>query len=288
MRPRLFEGMYGLGDNIYQRAFLRYYPGAYLRTPWPELYSDLDIRCIRSETTLRTQHKNEMLTDYPFYPVPRDARRIRVHYGPRDLRRGGIVDAFRHQFSVSGPLRFDLPHFDACHSAIPTGRRIAIIRPATLRTEWASGSRNPEPQYLRQAAQILRRAGYFVVSVADTEPGVEWISGAAPAADLRLHHGELNIRQLCALYEQAACVVSPVGFSLPMAVGYNIPLFVVAGGCGGHNAPDIVTSPEMSTEKIRWAMPEHYCRCTDAGHDCDKTILNFESKMQAWLTDIVL
>ncbi|PNK93080.1 hypothetical protein CEQ28_023300 [Hafnia alvei] len=36
----LFDGMHGLGDNIYQRAFMRFYPEITFRTPWPELYQD--------------------------------------------------------------------------------------------------------------------------------------------------------------------------------------------------------------------------------------------------------
>ncbi len=40
----LIKGMMGLGDNIYSRAFVKNYPGAYLETPWPELYRDLDVK----------------------------------------------------------------------------------------------------------------------------------------------------------------------------------------------------------------------------------------------------
>lgn len=288
MKPILFEGMYGLGDNIYQRPFLRYYPGAFIRTPWPELYSDLDVRCVRSDTTLRTQQKNETRTEYEFFEPPKDARRVRIFYGPQELANGGIIEAFRGQFDVTGPLTFDLPGFNDLHRRIPTDCRIAVIRPATVRTEWASASRNPDPQYLNVAAKILKLRGFFVVSVADTEPGVEWIVGQAPAADLMLHKGELSLTQLCTLYERAACVVSPVGFSIPMAIAYNTPLFVVAGGRGGHNAPEVVTDPEMPLDKTRWAIPVNYCRCIDANHNCDKTIANFEEKFNGWLHETVL
>ena len=38
----IVRGMKGLGDNIYQRAFVKRLPGpVYLETPWPELYEDL-------------------------------------------------------------------------------------------------------------------------------------------------------------------------------------------------------------------------------------------------------
>lgn len=288
MTTLFFEGMFGLGDNIYQRPFLRYFPGAYIRTPWPELYQGLNVRCVRSGTGLRTQGKNEQRTDYRFHTPPPLALRRRIAYGPQELASGGIIQAFRKQFIVGQPLRFDLPSFNDHHPLIPSDRRIAVIRPGTIRTEWASASRNPEPAYLCTAAKVLRQQGFFVVSVADIEVGQEWIVGPSPEADLKLHSGELSVTQLCTLYEHAAAVVSPVGFSIPMAIAYKTPLFVVAGGRGGHNAPRIVTDPEMDLSQTRWAIPDNYCQCTRADHRCDKRISNFESKFTGWLNEIVL
>jgi hypothetical protein len=286
--PLYFEGMYGLGDNIYQRAFLHHFPGAYLRTPWPELYQGINVRCVRSDTVLRTQAKNERRTDYCYHSVPIRAVRKRIAYGPGEITNYGIVQTFRHQFGVTDALVFDLPSFNNMSPLIPLEARLAVIRPATIRTEWASASRNPDPTYLCTSARLLRQAGFFVISVADTEAGKEWIVGPEPEADLRLHQGELSLTQLCSLYEQAAAVVAPVGFSLPMAIAYRTPLFVVAGGCGGHNAPSVVTDPAMDLSQIRWAIPDHYCLCARADHHCDKRISNFKQQFTRWLYDIVL
>lgn len=287
MTPVIFDGMAGLGDNIYQRPFLRHYPGAYLRTPWPEIYKGLDVKCIRTGTQLRTQRKNEIHTDYQFFDEPANARRVRIGYGQKDMAAGGIVDAFRRQFGVSGSLQFDLPSFSDFHKKIPFSRRLAVIRPATVRSEWASASRNPDPVYLNAAAAALKKSGFYVISIADLEKGAEWMVGEAPQADLVLHGGELSLAQLCTLYENAACVVSPVGFSLPMAIAYRTPLFVIAGGRGGHNAPEIVTDPAMPLDNVRWAIPKNYCRCIDASHACDKAIDSFDKKINGWLNEIV-
>jgi hypothetical protein len=73
-----------------------------------------------------------------------------------------------------------------------------------------------------------------------------------------------------------------------MAVAYKTPLFVIAGGRGGHNAPEIVTDQAMPLDKTRWAIPVNYCRCTDANHNCDKTITGFEEKLYGWLNEVVL
>lgn len=287
MTTYYFEGMYGLGDSIYQRPFLRHFPGAYIRTCWPELYRGLDVKCVRSGTHLRTQEKNELRSRCTFYPVPGDGIRRRIGYGPAELVNGGIIQAFRGQFGVDGPLLFDLPQFNDLLPSIPADGPVAVIRPATVRTEWASASRNPDPEYLVRASRLLRRH-FYVVSVADIVPGVEWIVGDEPEADLYLHHGEMTLAQLCSLYEHAACVVSPVGFSVPMAVAYKTPLFVVAGGRGGHNAPDIVTDPAMDLSRTRWAIPDNYCMCTRADHDCARHISNFDEKLNEWLHEIVL
>lgn len=287
MTQYYFQGMFGLGDSIYQRTFLRHFPGAYVRTCWPELYRGLDVKCVRSGTHLRTQEKNELRTRYAYHPAPSEGVIKRIGYGPNDLASRGIIPAFRRQFGVSGPLLFDLPQFNDLHPSIPTDRPVAVIRPATVRTEWASASRNPDPAYLARAGQRLRQL-FFVVSVADTVPGMEWVVGNEPDADLKLHHGELTLPQLCSLYERAACVVSPVGFSVPMAIAYKTPLFVVAGGRGGHNAPEIVTDPVMDLSRVRWAIPDNYCRCSRADHDCDRLISYFDEKLNEWLHEIVL
>lgn len=63
-RPLFIRGMYGLGDNIMQRPFVRAAAEregqVFLQTPWPELYADLPkVKPVRSMTRLRTQQKNE-------------------------------------------------------------------------------------------------------------------------------------------------------------------------------------------------------------------------------------
>ncbi|WP_158784754.1 hypothetical protein [Pantoea sp. BAV 3049] len=289
MTKYFFKGMYGLGDSIYQRPFLSYFPGAYVRTCWPELYQDLDINCVRSKTRLRTQAKNELRTSYTFHSPPSSKDLIvkSIGYSAKDLTMGGIIQTFRNQFGVSGNLLFDLPHFNDDHPWIPTDKKIAVIRPATIRTEWASNSRNPDPEYLAIAARTLRQH-FYVVSVADTLHGVEWIVGSEPEADLKLHRGELSLTQLCSLYDRASCIVSPVGFSLPMAIAYKKPLFIIAGGRGGHNAPNIVTDATMNLSKLSWAIPDKYCMCTNANHNCSKYISSFDNKLNEWLYEIVL
>lgn len=98
-RKVCIRGMYGLGDSIYQRAFVRQFPGAFLRTPWPELYSDLDVQFVRSDTSLRTQRKNEEKTSVVYVRDPvRPSEVLTIFYGPDELKKGSIVDAMTWQF----------------------------------------------------------------------------------------------------------------------------------------------------------------------------------------------
>jgi hypothetical protein len=277
--------MQGLGDSIYQRAFVKRLPaGSYIQTAWPEIYEDLQIKPVRSKTKLRTQQKNEQYTGAQYFELPARFERRRISYGPGELERGSIIDAMRNNFGVEHG-GFDLPTLQPAtrFSDMP----VAVIRPATVRSEWRSDSRNPDPEYLAEAARILRR-NFYVISVADLEEGKEWLIGDPPVADLQLHRGELPLRALMSLVQNAAVVVTPVGWALPAAICYQTPVYVVAGGRGAHNAPEIVTDPDMDLSRVGWAMPDNYCRCHQWDHQCDKRITGFGEKFEAWLYERVL
>ncbi|MEN3753745.1 hypothetical protein ABC733_17230 [Mangrovibacter sp. SLW1] len=190
----------------------------------------------------------------------------------------------KKQFGIS-PGVMDLPSFG--ESDIQNEKPYAVIRPATVRKEWRSDSRNPDPEYLERAAHILKKH-FFVISVADLSPGEEWSVGELPYADIRFHHGELDIRALMRLIEHASVVVTPVGWALPASVAYQTPVYIIAGGRGAHNAPEIITDSSMDLSRTGWAMPDNYCRCSAWDHKCDKRISNFETNFEAWLNEVVL
>lgn len=283
-KPLFIDGMLGLGDSIFQRAFIKKLPpGTYVRTSWPELYEDLPVFPVRSGTTLRTQRKNEENTRRHFHDMPEERLTRRIFYGNAELKRGSIFDAMRTQFGVE-PHDMSLPSFGA--KEFSPGRPYAVIRPATVRKEWRSDSRNPDPEYLIQATSILRKH-FYLISVADLIPDEEWPVGNLPPADLRLHSGQLDVTGLMRLIEHAAVVVTPVGWALPAAIAYQTPVYVIAGGRGAHNAPEIITDPSMDLSRVGWAIPDNYCRCADWDHQCDKHISNFGTKFEAWLNEVV-
>ena len=154
--------MYGLGDNIYQRAVVRALPGInYLRTPWPQLYADLpNIRCVRPATRLRTQAKNAARAwnwaTPPASLAPRKADYVR--------HPGTMLEGLCAAYGVSLPaVTFDLPVCGApCipgEYIVGAPRKYVVIRPATVRAEWRADARNPDTQALYAAALAARHEG---------------------------------------------------------------------------------------------------------------------------------
>ena len=266
------QGMKGLGDNIYQRAFLKglKHP-VWLETPWPELYADLPmVRLVKPDTKLRTQAKN-MRRHAAWERAPR-GRITQVAYG-----QAGIIPGMAAKFGRQ-PGEFDLPDFGPS----PVGGRYIVVRPVTLRSEWRADSRNPLPEYVAQAAAEMRRRGFTVVSVADLEDGMEWALDPLPPADIRYHAGELPVEQLLALLQGAVAVIGGIGWIVPAAIAAKVPAWIVCGGQGGYNAPELITAPTMDLTRIAFAVPDNFCRCTQRDHSCDKRIADYDQRLAEW------
>lgn len=270
----IIHGMKGLGDNIYQRAFIKQFPeGTWLETPWPELYQDLPgLHLIRPDTRLRTQLKNLQRQ-----PADRWERRprgqvIQVAYGREGIF-PGMARCFRR-----APGAMDLPDF----GPPPVAGPYVVVRPVAVRAEWRADTRNPLPEYVAQAAVEMRRRGYRVISVADLEDGKEWALDPLPPADLQFHAGELPVEQLLALVQGAAAVIGGIGWILPACIAARVPALIVCGGQGGFNAPELITSPGMDLSRIEFVVPDNFCRCTQKQHDCDKRIANYDQRLAAW------
>lgn len=266
----IIHSMKGLGDNIYQRAFLKNLPGPiYLDTPWPELVSDLPhVHFIRPQTTLRTQAKNiARHADWVMPPGRQPTCQIR--YGTE-----GIIQGMTASFGVM-PGEFDLPPLPPSPETGP----YVVVRPATVRSEWRADTRNPDPAYIWDAAMRARALGYDVISVADLEEGKEWIVEPEPYADARFHKGELPVELLLALVKGAAAVIGGIGWLVPAALCAKVPAWIVCGGQGGFNSPKQIC-PDGST--ITFAVPDNFCRCRLKVHGCDKRISDYDSKLTQW------
>lgn len=283
----IINSMHGLGDNIYQRAFMHAFPGATVMTPWPEIYAGLDVKCARpSQTKLRTQCKNLSRTSFVWSPIPPGLSKIyRPRYGLRELANGSIIDAMRATFNDVRPV-FDLPAFEA---PFTLDAPIAVVRPVTIRKEWRNEARAPRPEYVRDASRVLKDRGFHVVSLADVDGVNEWLVPPNPVADRVIHDGSLNVSQLLGLIQSAAVVVGGVGWIVPAGIAAGTPLYGILGGNGGHNRPETITDPAtMDLRRVGWATPDNFCQCANNLHDCDKVIHGFSEQFDAWLQKHVL
>lgn len=267
----IIHSMKGLGDNCYQRAFVKALPKpVYLDTPWPEIYGGIEgVHFIRPQTTLRTQAKNiARHTNWIFPPGRQPTRQIR--YGGE-----GIIPGMTACFGVA-PAELDLPPLPPS----PVEGRYVVVRPVTVRSEWRADTRNPSPYYVALAAAAARERGYKVVSVADLQEGAEWLVGVAPYADIEFHKGELPVEQLLALVKGAAAVIGGIGWIVPAALCAKVPAWIVCGGQGGYNAPELIT-PKGQTN-ITFAVPDNFCRCRQKIHNCNKEIKNYDAQLASW------
>lgn len=266
----IIHGMLGLGDGLFQRAFIKQMPKPlYLSTPWPFLYSDIPgVHFIRPQTNLRTQAKNiARHADWVMPPGRQPTRQIR--YGAE-----GIIPGMTACFGVM-PGEFDLPPLPPS----PVEGKYVVVRPATVRSEWRADTRNPDEKYINWAAAYAINRGYRVISVADLQDGQEWAVGELPPADVQYHKGELPVEQLLALVKGAAAVIGGIGWLVPAALSAKVPAWIICGGQGGFNAPELIC-PAKST--ITFAVPDNFCRCRAKQHSCDKRISDYDAKLAKW------
>jgi hypothetical protein len=285
MTPLLIRGQWGLGDNIYARPFVKELAKQfeiYLDTPWPEIYEDLPVRFVLQPRALRTQMKNvRRQAPERWSPPPPHVSLRTVNYGQSDMPRRSIPQILAARFRADADWSsWDLPHW---HSAPKHDRPIAVIKATTIRREWKSQARNPRPEYVNWIAQQLMQT-HHVVAVGDIDSVNESLLGGVPPCHQAFLKGELAVTALIDLVRSADIVVGGVGWNVPMAVALKVKIFVVLGGRGGHNAPEIITDPAMDLSRIGYATPERYCRCCNSVHNCDKTIPNLADQWARFLT----
>lgn len=271
------QGMMGLGDNVYQRAFISAikFP-VYIETPWPELYQGTLAQPVLPLTHLRTQVKN-IKRQFQWHEPAGEQTITKVRY-----RMGNILDEMFKCLQLPR-VALNLPSYGG--SPIP--QRYILVRPVTVRAEWrlTAESRNPDPQYVYQASVALKKAGYTIVSIADLEDGKEWALDPLPYADITLHKGELTVTELMRYAEHASGIVGGIGWIVPVCQAYRTPAFIICGGNGGYNCPENISDSKIRLEEhnIRFAVPDNFCRCTEKQHPCDKRIIRYEQLLNDWI-----
>lgn len=280
----LLRGHHGLGDNLHQRAIVRQLIAAgndvWIETPWPSVYHDLPVHCIRKESPLRTQAKNleREANRFSTTPVPGDAWVIQLRYDVHSVRAAGSVlggiscpgfDASAADFRLPVLEGWQKTAIDTLrkHGFVPA-RPIMFFRPLVARTEFMSSvQRNPDEFAYRKLFESIRDR-YFVVSIADLEPGKEWLIGDELDADVKFHRGELTFETLAGLAYISDLVLCAPGFATVLARAVETPCATVFGGYerGYSFSAGARWSSYLAIEPIE------PCDCFDRGHHCRKDI----------------
>lgn len=277
-------GYFGIGDNIYQRPFIKrlceIHQVVYLETPVPEIYVGCggNVRFVRPKSMyLRTQQKivdrmPDVLWTEP--PPGVDTLRLAYHYpnnkGLCHRKGNSVVECFGAQIPGADPerdFRMTVPKAwrEAAREHVSTNAPICLIKPPTLRKEWEVPSRNPLMRYYSMLINQFRNDFAFV-SVADIQKGAERIDGKMPAVDLRLHKGQLTLPELVGLTAIAEVVICCPSFMLPMAAMTGTRTLCLFGG---YMAPPLIVEPWMDAEV---AAPMPFCNCFEPAHKCNKIL----------------
>lgn len=255
--PLHLMGHHGLGDNLHQRALIRQLMKKYdvwLDTSWVSVYHDLianGLHVVYRPISLRTQTKNARREAALFEkkPPPRDAKTMRISYSPAQMKaHGSVLKAMCATVGLgcdydTADFRLPIPEMWSAELRAkwldkwrPT-KPLMIYRPPCIRPEWGgAAARNPDPAAYAALYQEIRDR-FFVVSVADIEPGKEWIAPSGDLdADVKLHHGELVFETMAALFAEASMVFTTGGFPVILAQAVETPVFAVIGGYEDHTS----------------------------------------------------
>jgi hypothetical protein len=278
-------GMQGLGDNIYQRAFVKQLTrqaAVTLETAWPELYADLPVGFVNPNTRLRTQAKNARRAQVKWVArPPRPAYTIRNSYVKAFQSKRSVINGMEDSFGLKlNPADFDLPALPP--PPLESDKPIAFIRPVTLRREWLNLARNPLPEYIGALIEALRPTHHVAV-VADIEPPEESAVEPLPRGHSNFIRGELSVMAMLSLLAISDIIIGGVGFIVPASLALRRDCFVVLGGNGGHAAPQLILDPRLDCSRIAFAMPKDFCPCTNMRHECRKTIPDLMNQFSRFL-----
>jgi hypothetical protein len=257
----------------------------YLTTSWVAPYHDLvkeGLKVCRAPTPLRTQTQNANREDDLFWkgsipPMDPKTNVMQIWYQAEQVNRlGSVLAAMAHCTKIDFQAAdYSLPIPPEWHERLMhylrgkwDGRPIMIYRPLVERNEWGGCSaRNPDIQTYYELYTEVRK-DFFVISIADLVPRVEWMTSIPIQADLEFHRGELQFQELSALFALASLVYCSPGFAAPLASAVGTPNIVVFGG---FEKPTSFTAGRRHAPHLSVG-PKNPCGCWKHTHDCPKEI----------------
>ena len=269
----ILRSMHGLGDNLHIRSIVREllkeHDWLWLRTPWPQLFRDLDgVHLLKLEPTLRVMAENQTrCADLYTRAVPPPIPEVGVAYPPHEVKKAGsVLGAMSAYRGVPlGDFRMPVPEAwiqQALSLPIDWDRPLMIYRPLVERIESRGYAvRNPAHESYHELISAIRDR-YFVVSIASLSPRHEWTVGPQITAELEFHEGELWLETIIGLTRLAHLVFSAPGFMTVLSQALETPAITIFGGFEDQRSFSAGArfSPWLPIE------PVHPCACWS--HDC--------------------
>jgi len=279
-RELYLEGYAGIGDNFWQRPFMKELCKdkiVYLMTYTPQVYWDIpNLRPVRAPYKSFKHHNKlaDKVDSTQWYDKPKYVTLIeRPDYWVGFKKDLSISDQFRrsmpiHNYDFSFPIKQEW--IEAAHKILhkvgASNKKVCIVHFPTQRTEWTCAARDPEPRYMQMLIDKYKD-DYFFISIADTS--FESFTEEPRNIDYEFHKGELSLEDIFGLVKVADMVISPNCFLLPMSIAIGTKTFGVYGGC---QKPELFLDDAMDLSKYSQVTPEPFCNCLNPSHECNKKI----------------
>lgn len=191
------RAMQGLGDNLYLRPVLKHLPckDIYLVTHWPQLFHDMPyVKCVKPmQMHLRTQRENaesylhyHILLEEPDYILSYNLDFGTIQWNYCKLLLGKQPPWFDDTFTIKETW------MDMARLLLPeTKKKLCLIRPNTLRSEWGVSVRNPKLEYIQLFIDMYKDLFYFV-SLANLKERNEWLDGELTGVDLAINNAPIE------------------------------------------------------------------------------------------------
>lgn len=249
----------GIGDNLYQRPFIKALSIKYdifLDTPLPEIYHDLDVTFVNEKPKI----------------YPRIEEISFLHYWNGFESGINIFDYFGQRCGYPlhniETLDNSLPIKEEWGFAFRTPKPLCLVRPPTLRKSFINPARNPDIKYFQHLIN-RHKEDYYFVSIGNLSENETLAGAELTGIDKEFMHGELSIGQVFYLMNISKLVICSPSFFVPAALALGCKCFCIFGG---YVKPELLISPKINTTNFFYAAPEPFCNCRDAMHECNKEI----------------
>lgn len=274
----------GIGDNIFMRPAVKHMIAqgyeVTVRTPWPLLYHDLDVRFEKPHPSMRMERRHVHSLDKDVWALPdQGVERVDIGYNLKNLsaqrtparlalRAVGAPDWNDRVIDLSLPIHeswIESARKRLASLCLSPGQYSMLYQP-TIRVEWPNPARNPRHEYVRQAIECL--PGPWI-SFGAHEAGLEWPEGPVLPAYATFNRGELGIGEIIGLLSLARITVTGHCFVLAMLAATKSPGLAI---WGGFHPPEYYFDSQMRHERLIIAPPLAPCACGEFFHECDTRV----------------